>query len=142
MLNTRINVSYAEAFELWYTDILQLYKGNYWKYLYIHKPPCGRMSNWITMVTSKLQIILGYPWIPVPPPSRLRRGRPKESPGWLDGLGVWFVLWVREVPGSNPGQAQNFRFLVLFPFFCKIESCLLMKILSIFGVVPSSKGKG
>ena len=27
---------------------------------------------------------------------------------WLDGLGVWFSLWVREVPGSNPGQAQVF----------------------------------
>ena len=25
---------------------------------------------------------------------------------WLDGLGVWFALRVREVPGSNPGQAQ------------------------------------
>ena len=27
---------------------------------------------------------------------------------WLDGLGVWFALRVREVPGSNPGQAQLF----------------------------------
>ena len=27
---------------------------------------------------------------------------------WLDGLGVWFALWVREVPGSNPGQALSF----------------------------------
>ena len=24
----------------------------------------------------------------------------------LNGLGVWFSLWVREVPGSNPGWAQ------------------------------------
>jgi hypothetical protein len=24
---------------------------------------------------------------------------------WLVGLGVWFSLWVREVPGSNPGRA-------------------------------------
>ena len=28
---------------------------------------------------------------------------------WLVGLGVWFSLWVREVPGSNPGRAQYFR---------------------------------
>ena len=27
---------------------------------------------------------------------------------WLSGLGVWFSLWVREVPGSNPGWAQIF----------------------------------
>ena len=27
---------------------------------------------------------------------------------WLVGLGVWFSLWVREVPGSNPGQARIF----------------------------------
>ena len=27
---------------------------------------------------------------------------------WLSGLGVWFLLWVQEVPGSNPGWAQSF----------------------------------
>ena len=27
---------------------------------------------------------------------------------WLSGLGVWFSLWVREVPGSNPGWALIF----------------------------------
>ena len=27
---------------------------------------------------------------------------------WLVGLGVWFSLWVREVPGSNPGRAHHF----------------------------------
>ena len=27
---------------------------------------------------------------------------------WLVGLGVWFSLWVREVPGSNPGRARYF----------------------------------
>ena len=27
---------------------------------------------------------------------------------WLVGLGVWFSLWVREVPGSNPGRALEF----------------------------------
>ena len=26
----------------------------------------------------------------------------------LNGLGVWFSLWVREVPGSNPGWAHLF----------------------------------
>ena len=28
---------------------------------------------------------------------------------WLVGLGVWFSLWVREVPGSNPGRALIFE---------------------------------
>ena len=27
--------------------------------------------------------------------------------GLLSGLGVWFLLWVQEVPGSNPGWALN-----------------------------------
>ena len=27
---------------------------------------------------------------------------------WLSGLGVWFLLWVQEVPGSNPGWALVF----------------------------------
>ena len=27
---------------------------------------------------------------------------------WLSGLGVWFLLWVQEVPGSNPGWALLF----------------------------------
>ena len=26
---------------------------------------------------------------------------------WLSGLGVWFALRVREVPGSNPGWALS-----------------------------------
>ena len=29
---------------------------------------------------------------------------------WFVGLGVWFSLRVREVPGSNPGRALNFNF--------------------------------
>ena len=33
-----------------------------------------------------------------------------NSQVWLVGLEAWFSLWVREVPGSNPGQA-------LFLFF-------------------------
>ena len=33
---------------------------------------------------------------------------------WLSGLGVWFALRVREVPGSNPGWAQHsFHFFSL-----------------------------
>ena len=28
---------------------------------------------------------------------------------WLVGLGVWFSLRVREVPGSNPGRAHHFK---------------------------------
>ena len=39
----------------------------------------------------------------------------------LFGLGVWFSLWVREVPGSNPGRAHYFfcihRFIGM-PLFC------------------------
>ena len=41
---------------------------------------------------------------------------------WLVGLGVWFSLWVREVPGSNPGRARawsNSRFL--FTHQCQIH---------------------
>ena len=30
----------------------------------------------------------------------------------LVGLGVWFSLWVREVPGSNPGRAHFVYFLI------------------------------
>ena len=33
---------------------------------------------------------------------------------WLVGLGVWFSLRVREVPGSNPGRAQVKPFLRIF----------------------------
>ena len=32
---------------------------------------------------------------------------------WFVGLGVWFSLRVREVPGSNPGRAQSFIFIPL-----------------------------
>ena len=37
---------------------------------------------------------------------------------WPVGLGVWFSLWVREVPGSNPGLAQrtDWNFLHLPPY--------------------------
>ena len=39
---------------------------------------------------------------------RQRKCSLKSPQEWLDGLGVWFALWVREVPGSNPGQALSF----------------------------------
>ena len=32
----------------------------------------------------------------------------------LNGLGVWFSLWVREVPGSNPGWALSFWNFLIF----------------------------
>ena len=34
----------------------------------------------------------------------------------LSGLGVWFSLWVREVPGSNPGWARFIYYFILFYF--------------------------
>ena len=36
-----------------------------------------------------------------------RTRRPADDRySWLNGLVVWFSLWVREAPGSNPGWAQ------------------------------------
>ena len=37
----------------------------------------------------------------------------REMHIWSVGLGVWFSLRVREVPGSNPGQTQFFSFISL-----------------------------
>ena len=34
---------------------------------------------------------------------------------WPNGLGVWFLLWVQEVPGSNPGWALV---IILFCLWC------------------------
>ena len=31
----------------------------------------------------------------------------RRSRSWLNGLVVWFSLWVREAPGSNPGWARE-----------------------------------
>ncbi len=42
---------------------------------------------------------------------------------WLVGLGAWFSLWVREVPGSNPGQAHYFLFFCCC-FKTTLRSCL------------------
>ena len=41
---------------------------------------------------------------------------------WLNGLVVWFSLWVREAPGSNPGWALRFcpvfrNFSIFFKFW-------------------------
>ena len=34
---------------------------------------------------------------------------------WPVGLGVWFSLWVREVPGSNPGRALFWvKFIMIY----------------------------
>ena len=61
------------------------------------------------------------------------RNSPRVAPGYkvmyfepflykrLSGLGVWFLLWVQEVPGSNPGWAHSFStffslFILLFKF--------------------------
>ena len=44
-------------------------------------------------------------------------------PPWLAGLGVWFALRMREVPGSNPGRAQFFFF-----FYSHIDPKLEFKI--------------
>ena len=56
-------------------------------------------------------------WVRIPPlpESFLKIGEKRPSytwpnnwfvPTWLSGLGVWFLLWVQEVPGSNPGWAR------------------------------------
>ena len=50
----------------------------------------------------------------------------------LNGLGVWFSLWVREVPGSNPGWAHfSFHDLLLIPvsnfilhFYSESKPCI------------------
>ena len=38
-----------------------------------------------------------------------------------DGLVVWFSLWVREVPGSIPGQAQIFIIFLNSSFYFHID---------------------
>ena len=43
---------------------------------------------------------------------------------WLNGLGVWFSLWVREVPGSNPGWALIFLVLVFVKGWRKNCYCM------------------
>lgn len=36
----------------------------------------------------------------------------RNEEDWLVGLGVWFSLRVREVPGSNPGRAHRTYFVM------------------------------
>ena len=45
----------------------------------------------------------------------------------LNGLGVWFSLWVREVPGSNPGWAR-FSTHGKYPWWILSASMLYCKI--------------
>ena len=55
--------------------------------------------------------------------SDLERGKMlTKKHSWLNGLGVWFSLWVREVPGSNPGWAH---FLEISFFMSSFETRLL-----------------
>ena len=43
---------------------------------------------------------------------------------WPSGLGVWYSLWVRVVPGSNPGWAHTFPIYTLpFTTFTHIHTC-------------------
>ena len=48
---------------------------------------------------------------------------------WLVGLGVWFALRVREVPGSNPGRAHNVLLLN------KLAGHTFRKIMEMSGIV-------
>ena len=47
---------------------------------------------------------------------------------WLSGLGVWFALRVREVPGSNPGWAHRYPFISSFYFFGQTITGFEMKL--------------
>ena len=53
-----------------------------------------------------------------------------RSGNWLVGLGVWFSLRVREVPGSNPGRAHQIFFgyspLLFYTFLFKTSSHIKM----------------
>ena len=75
-----------------------------------------------------------------------------HSPAWLSGLGVWFSLRVREVPGSNPGGnmeiGQNFKnlpvkYLVLWclgvPSGSSLTPWRVFKISSNFNFLCSKK---
>jgi hypothetical protein len=50
-----------------------------------------------------------------------------------NGLGVWFLLWVQEVPGSNPGLAHDFFF---FFFGCKVVNCNCSNVINLKKVSP------
>ena len=52
-----------------------------------------------------------WPWLSASLNVLIHYSRITFQPG-LNGLGVWFSLWVREVPGSNPGWALQY-FVIL-----------------------------
>ena len=59
------------------------------------------------------------------------------SMNWLFGLGVWFSLRVREVPGSNPGRA-HFLFKILrrnFDNSKNVLSKIIERHLRSYGVI-------
>ena len=55
---------------------------------------------------------------------------------WLFGLGVWFSLRVREVPGSNPGGAQFF--LCVFSLLVKTHVCIVHTLYIVHVIEPRS----
>ena len=55
----------------------------------------------VVLLNSLLSWVMSRHWISV-------KSSDKKHTCWPVGLGVWFSLWVREVPGSNPGLAQLF----------------------------------
>ena len=62
--------------------------------------------------TASIQELVGYKWVQTfkslltfTVRSRSMETLNSTVTGWLVGLGVWFSLRVREVPGSNPGRA-------------------------------------
>ena len=67
-------------------------------------------------------------------------GWQRNSYYWLDGLGVWFALRVREVPGSIPGQAHPlFTFLWLFsPSPEEFPQVLRKKRVERWGIEPQA----
>ena len=65
--------------------------------------------------TASIQELVGYKWVQTfkslltfTVRSRSMETLNSTVTGWLVGLGVWFSLRVREVPGSNPGRAFSF----------------------------------
>ena len=52
----------------------------------------------------------------------------KYTHKWLSGLGVWFLLWVQEVPGSNPGWAQGTILLWFVLLTCAHSTSLAMQV--------------
>ena len=75
-------------------------------------------QSWFGRKISPLILSLVLKW-----PSKLQFDSldPEQKYDWLVGLGVWFSLRVREVPGSNPGRALHFfKVYFLNVFFEKV----------------------